>query len=60
MYDFSKINTKRSLGENIDNRRIIISEAVIKQSNLLNTILNSYSKFRTRSKADKEKKKKYS
>ena len=50
----------RSLGENIDNRRITISETVIKQNNLLNTILNSLSKFRARSKADKEKKKQYS
>ena len=48
--------TIRSFGDNIYNGKIIINEANIKQSNLLNSILEFNNKARPRSKADKEKK----
>ena len=55
-YDFQKLQTIRSFGNNIYDSKVTISEPDQKQSSLLNVILDFDNKAKPRSKADKKKK----
>ena len=56
VFDFQRFATIRSFGESIYNGKIKIDEAEMKQTNLLENIMNFSNKSRPRSKKEKDKK----
>ena len=55
-FDFQRFKTTRSLGESIYNGKINIDESEMKQTNLLENIMDFSNKSRPRSKKEKHKK----
>ena len=56
VFDFQRFKTTRSLGESIYNGKINIDESEMKQTNLLENIMDFSNKSRPRSKKEKHKK----